>query len=90
MIKLTQDQLDDLAELRGSDGARALIVEIHNQVEMLERDVLAMALTSTNEHELVHRKLKAEGARKIYMDLVKILTKEKKKNEPKPTDSRAT
>lgn len=79
MPKLNQDQVESLAELREFDGVKALLQEMMNCVEAIEKDVLSVVMTGSNDAELVHRKLKAEGARKLYNDLVKVLGKEKKK-----------
>lgn len=75
MHKLNPDQQEALADLRDSDGANVLLIEAQNRIVIMENDVLTLLLDGTNDSELVRRKLKVEGARKLYGDLVQILKK---------------
>lgn len=77
MPKLTQDQQEALLELRDNDGVRPLLIEIENRVEVMEHEVITASVD--NRDELIHRKLRAEGARKLLLDITKILKPEKKK-----------
>lgn len=64
-MKLTQDQTELLMEIE-PDQMRAVMAVIGSIVEDVERDVLTLNLTKDTESELVYRKAKSEGARKVY------------------------
>lgn len=73
MHKLNQEDREALAELRQGEGIKPLLMEIENRVLVLEKEVLNVNLDGTNNHELIARKLRAEGARKLFNDLRQIL-----------------
>lgn len=64
-MKLSQDQNEALAEV-DPDGIRAIMAVVESRVEVMERDVLSLPLTKDSEVELIYRKARAEGARKLY------------------------
>ena len=70
-MKLSQDQNEALLELLElSDGVSALMFVVENLVREQERDLLSLPLSKDTEQELIYRKGRAEGARKLYVSLL--------------------
>lgn len=83
MRKLSQDQreaLNNLAE--DSDGCEAFIFSVENAVLYMEADVLHSPIVAGRENEVLYKKLKAEGARKLLEETKKLLL-----DRPKPAKS---
>ncbi len=73
-MKLSQEQSEALTDLlQNTNGMRALLIRIEQIVAHIEQQVLTLPLTPDTEGELVHRKARAEGARKVSNDLRALL-----------------
>jgi len=73
-MKLSQEQSEALTDLvQNTEGMRALLIRIEQIVAHIEAQVLNMQLTPDTESELVYRKARAEGARKVSNDLRALL-----------------
>lgn len=64
--KLSAEALDALRDLLKHEGVKALLFEIDNLTLNIEQDVLKLYLDGSNEKELLIRKARAEGARRLY------------------------
>lgn len=70
MAKLTTDHLEALANLKDDTIAfTAVLILIEQYVEMQENAIVSMHLTHETRNELIMRKARAEGARKILNDV---------------------
>lgn len=86
MHKLTLAQQQELEALKDELGAKVLILAAQNCVERLEQSVINLPVNKENVDDLVHRKLRAEGAKSLLLDITRLLEKQppkKIKSEPK-------
>lgn len=68
-MKLTLDEKDMLHDLIGHDGFKAFFKEAERLVELSEQRVLKYSLEGGSERELAFIKARAEGARKLLVEL---------------------
>lgn len=70
-MKLTQDQHEALAELlENKDGMNVMFLMLESVVQRLERDVVAVPLSEATEKDVIYRKARAEGARRVQTELL--------------------
>lgn len=70
-MKLTQEQHEALSDLlENKEGIRVLVSLLDAIVADVEKDVITMPLTVDTEADLVHKKARAEGARKVLTSLL--------------------
>lgn len=70
-MKLSQDQYEALAELlENKDGINALFAILEAGVQRLEKDVVGVPLSPETEKEIIYRKARAEGARRVQTELL--------------------
>jgi hypothetical protein len=56
---------DELRDVLSSPGLKHLLDEVDTLVRDIEQDVIKLVLDTSNERELLLRKARAEGARKL-------------------------
>lgn len=71
--------IEDLKEILIHDGFKVLMKQISDMVESQERAVLALELTNQNQLELVIKKARAEGARRLQTELIRRLEQVKQR-----------
>lgn len=82
MHKLTLDQQQELEEIKQAPGRIPLYLELENRVIAFENDVLTASVAEDDGKDLIYKKLKAEGARRLLRDLQKMLGLEPKAKRP--------
>jgi hypothetical protein len=66
MAKLSQEDLGDLLSLVDEDGYQTLVGELEALVQVEERNLIVLNLDTSNQTELLVRKARAEGARRLF------------------------
>ena len=72
-MRLTQEQQEMLDDLKAHEGVKAFLISVEDRLYKLESDVISFPLDGSNDHELIQRKCRAEGARKLWNDIKSIL-----------------
>lgn len=84
-MRLSGEQQEMLDDLKQHEGIKAFMMAMEDRLYKIESDVLNMVLDGTNDHELVQRKCRSEGARRLWNDIKTILNKNPEVIRRKPT-----
>ena len=82
MRQLTQDQREALSNLtEDSEGCNAFLFALENAILAVEMEVLRSPIFAGKENDVLYKKLRAEGGRKLLEEARKLLLESPKSNK---------